>query len=101
VDILFEDVTAAGYNLYISNNPATHDFQVASNLLGNRQCGITTAGAPAGMRSATGLTLETGISGSTTALYFLITADNGAGTEGSLGFDSAPLARTADGYCAQ
>ena len=43
--------------------------------------------------------LADGITGSTEVLFFLVTADNGAGAEGPLGFATGPVARTADSYC--
>ncbi len=101
VDLVFEDVSAAAYNLYVSNDPSTHPFQVASPLLGNIQCGITSTAQAGGMRLTEGVTLEEGITGPTAALYFLVTADSGAGTEGPLGTDSVPTPRDADGYCAR
>ena len=55
------------------------------------------------MMTVADFTLESAFSGSadTTALFILVTADNGGGTEGPLGSDSAGTDRTADTYCAQ
>ena len=86
VDLSFTDTGATVYDLYVSRHPATSPFQVASPAHGKRVCGLPL--------HAPGLDLETGITGETTALYFLVTADNGPGLEGPLG-----SGRTADADC--
>ena len=101
VDIQFQDVGALNYNVYVSNSRATHPFVVGDPATGNRQCNVAgvVAGA-AGYKKAEGVSLESGITGSTSVLYFLITADdNVMSSEGPMGFDSAAVERTPDSYC--
>lgn len=100
VDIRFESTGSSRYNLYVSNDPRTLPFKVLDPSTGRTQChlaGVTPAGG--GMNQVTGVNLDQGIAGSTDHLFFLVTADNGAGTEGPLGFTSAGTARSADAYC--
>jgi hypothetical protein len=100
-DVVFEDVSAGHYQVYVSNSPITSAFQVADAAYGKRDCAWAgwTADAEPGMLRMSSVNLESGITGSTEVLYFLVTADNGFGTEGSLGNDSSGTARTADAYC--
>lgn len=101
VDIEFQDIGALNYNVYVSNSRVTHPFIVGDPATGNKQCNIAgvVAGA-AGYKKTEGASLETGITGSTTVLYFLVTADdNVMSSEGPLGFDSAAVERAANGYC--
>jgi hypothetical protein len=67
---------------------------------GSRQCALSGLTPEAGRLSASGIVLEAGITGPVDLLFFLVTADNGAGTEGTLGAASA-AERTADGYCSR
>ena len=101
VDIQFQDVGALNYNVYVSNSRVTHPFIAGDPATGNKQCNI--AGVVAGgtgYKNAEGVSLETGITGSTAVLYFMITADdNVMNSEGPMGFDSAAVERTADIYC--
>jgi len=100
-DIVFEDVTASHYQVYVSNSPNTSAFQVADAAYGKRDCAWAgwTADAESGMLRMSLVDLENGITGSTQVLYFLVTADNGFGTEGTLGVNSSGTTRTADTYC--
>lgn len=101
VDLLFEDVGAAHYHIYVSNSASTDPFRVADPATGDALCSLSGWTGPdgTGMLSLSGVDLESGISGPRTALFFLVTADNGFGTEGPLGFATGPLARIADAYC--
>jgi hypothetical protein len=99
VDIQFEDVSASAYNVYVSNSPNTHSFQVSSSASGKRTCGTSNVSIGSGMRQTSNYNPDSGISGSTSVLYFIISADNGPTTEGSLGKDSSLVDRTADSYC--
>ena len=60
---------------------------------------VATASISGGMRQVTGYTVESGITSGATVYYILVTADNGAATEGPMGDDSSGAARTADSYC--
>ncbi|HET9300942.1 MAG TPA: M64 family metallopeptidase [Candidatus Polarisedimenticolaceae bacterium] len=86
VDVHIADTGATVYDLYVSRDPSTSPFHVAAPADGKRLCGL-----PA---EAVGLDLDGGITGDRTALYFLVTADNGPGVEGPLGGG-----RTADAAC--
>ena len=100
MDISFEDVGSTSYNIYVSKTPGTGPFVVSDPASGKRECGlagITSIGG--GMSQVPGYSLESGLAGDTSLLFFLVTADNGPGTEGSLGRDSALVERTADSYC--
>ncbi len=99
VDIQFQDVSAAHYNVYVSTSPVTQPFAVTSSATGKKDCGVATTSIAGGMRQVTGYAAESGITTPATVYYILVTADNGAATEGPLGNDSAGTARTADGYC--
>jgi len=99
VNLDFEDVGAAHYQIYVSNSPVTSDFRVSDPLYGNKDCSWSGWADGGEMLAVSGLTLETGITGSTAVLYFLVTGDNGAGAEGPLGLSSDGAPRTADGTC--
>jgi fibronectin type 3 domain-containing protein len=100
VHVLFEDVSATNYNLYVSKTPNSHPFLVTVSNEGKKDCAVPgSTPAAGGMRELINYSLETGIAGSADILYFIVTADNGAMTEGSLGRDSALVDRTADSYC--
>ena len=102
VDLRFSDTGSAHYNLYVSTRPFTAPFEVSSPIVGKKDCnpaGIVSAGT--GEKQLTGYSLEAGISGPGRVLFFMVTADNGAGTEGSLGTDSTGAERSADAYCAR
>ncbi|HPR63721.1 MAG TPA: hypothetical protein PK014_05815 [Thermoanaerobaculia bacterium] len=102
VDLLFEAVGVGYYQIYISTLPSTSSFQVSDPTVGRTDC-LFRGWKPDqnGMLRYDGYDLEEGLTGSTETLFFLITADAGAGTEGSLGFDSTPLERSADSYCSR
>lgn len=98
--IRFADTGSANYNLYVSNAANTHPFRVASPALGKTECGLTgLIPVAGGMNELRGYDLGSGLTEPAKVLYFLVTADNKAGTEGPLGNDSAGVARTADAYC--
>ena len=102
VDLEFEAVGAAHYNLYVSTAPPTHPFSVSDSSDGKRMCDagpLEPAGA--GRLLLRGVDLDAGITPGYVALYFLVTADNGGVTEGPLGSDSRGLSRAATGYCAR
>ena len=84
------------------NQPGTSPFLVSSSAGGKRICAVAKAdsGNP-GMLVAEGVDISSGITGNTDVLYFLVTADNGSGTEGTLGYNSSGGTRTADAYCAR
>jgi hypothetical protein len=99
VDLNFEDVGAAHYQFYVSNSPETSDFKVSDSTYGKMDCSWSEWADGGEMLAVTGLTPETGITGSTTVLYFLVTGDNGPGAEGPLGQSSDGTPRTADSTC--
>ncbi len=99
VNLVFEDVGAAHYQLYVSNSPDTSDFKVSDSIYGNKDCSWSVWADGGEMLTVSGLTLEAGITGSTAVLYFLVTGDNGPGAEGPLGQSSDGTPRTADGPC--
>lgn len=99
VDLEFEDVAAAHYQLYVSASPVTTSFQVTDPAVGKRDC-LWSAWTDAGeFLQVPGLSLESGLTSTPTVLYFLVTADNGVGAEGPLGTTSDGTHRTADSYC--
>lgn len=98
-DISFEDVGAARYNLYISTSPSGHPFKVLSASLGKHTCAIAGLVSSGGRLVLQNADLAAGITGPYSVLYFLVSADNGPGTEGPLGFDSLGGAITADSAC--
>ncbi len=99
VNIQFEDIGAQSYNLYVSNNPNTHSFSVSSSSDGKKDCNITINNDLGEMLEVLNYNLENGITGDTSKLFILVSGDNGSGTEGSLGFDSFSIERTASSYC--
>ena len=100
VDMTFEDTGAGHYNLYVSSSPATGPFLVADPLFGKKDCALAAATALGdGRIQVLDYDLEVGIVGPTSTLYFLVTADNGPQTEGTLGRDSSGQERSADAYC--
>jgi hypothetical protein len=102
VTLTFANAGATRYNLYVSKTAGTAPFRVASSANGKKACvlsGVTSAGA--GLLQAANVDLDTGITGTKRILYFLVTADNGPATEGSLGKRTGGVERTADSYCAR
>jgi hypothetical protein len=100
VDIAFQDTGGAHYNLYVSTAPGTHPFRVSSSLTGKKQCALTGLSSQGGgMLKLSAFSLETGIAGSTNVLFFAVSGDAGAYTEGPLGFGTLGEEITADGYC--
>jgi hypothetical protein len=100
VDLRFEDVSSVHANLYVSTSPRTHPFAVANAAVGRARCAVSGIVASGGWSQLVGWDPSTGITGSVDLLCFLVTADNGSATEGSLGRDSAGILRTADASCA-
>ena len=98
VDITFDEMgTYNYYNIYVSNVANTHPFAVNAGADGHVNCNVVTTDNGT-TRTVGNFDLSTGITGATDTLFFLITADHGA-SEGTLGSDSTPLARTADSNC--
>lgn len=100
VDLTFEDTGATHYNVYVSNQAATAPFHVANAANGKKDCAVATTPAGTGLRRVAGYDPGAGITGPKGLLFILVTADNGAGTEGSLGAASNGTTRSADAYCA-
>jgi hypothetical protein len=99
VDLQFEDVGAAHYQIYVSTSPATDPFAVTPPD-GRKDCQFTGwASGPEGMFNLMDYDLQGEIPGSPVVLYFLVTADNGPGSEGPLGYRTGPAERTAQQYC--
>jgi hypothetical protein len=101
VNLRFESVGASHYQIYVSTNASTAPFRVADPAKGDTLCALSGWTGPdgSGMLTLTGVNLSGGITGPAEALFFLITADSGSGTEGPLGYATGPVARTADSYC--
>ena len=98
-DISFEDVGAAHYNLYVSTSPSGHPFKVLSATMGKRACSLAGLISSGGRLILQNADLASGITGPTTVLYFLVSADNGPGTESPLGRDALGQETTADTAC--
>lgn len=100
VDLRFEDTGSTSYNLYVSSLPATSPFKVAAAGDGKKECGLAgLVSIGGGMKQLTNYDPSAGLTGNTSILFFLVTADNGPGTEGSLGTNSSLAERTSDSYC--
>jgi len=99
VDLSFESVTADHYNLYVSNSPKGHPFRVLSAASGREACVVRGLSGSGGRLSWDGVSLESGITGPTAALYFFVSAGNGAGREGPLSTDSLGEEVTPDAAC--
>ncbi len=91
----FQDVGAAHYNVYVSRSADTAPFRVADLPQGKRDCAVPTETDGFGRRKIVSYDLDAGA-----ALFVLVTADDGPGTEGSLGRDAAGAHRDADARCA-
>lgn len=100
VTLRFQDVAAARYNVYVSNSPTTSPFQVSDPSNGKKNCAVAVTPAGAGSLEVADYDPEAGITGDRSLLFILVTADNGAGTEGTLGQKSGAV-RTADSYCSR
>jgi hypothetical protein len=100
VDLRFEDLPAASYNVYVTTS-------VAGSLLdltggdGRKSCGVATTSVPGGMRLVSGYDVEAGITTPSSIHYVVVTADNGSPTEGPLGYSSTGSPRSATSYCAK
>ena len=99
VDLDFEDVGAVHYQIYVSNSPVTSAFLVADPAYGSKDCSWSAWTGAEEMLTMAGVSLEAGITGSTSVLYFLVTGDNGLGAEGPLGTASDGTTRVADSAC--
>jgi hypothetical protein len=98
-DISFEDVGAAHYNLYVSTSPAGHPFKVLNASKGKYTCALAGLVSSGGRLIYQNAEVGAGITEPASVLYFLVSADNGPGTEGLLGRDSLGQAITADSAC--
>ena len=98
-DISFEEVGAARYNLYVSTSPAGHPLKVLNAATGKRSCALVGLISSGGRLVYQNADLNAAITGPAPVLYFLVSADNGSGTEGPLGRDSLGEAITADAAC--
>jgi hypothetical protein len=101
IDLTFSDTGSSRYNLYVSNSPGTGPFRVDSPLDGKKSCAL--AGlipGPGPTWTLGGYDTDAGITGPRRVLFILVTADNGPGTEGTLGSNSASAERSADSRCA-
>jgi len=102
VDLRFEDVGAAGYNVYVSKFPETlsgNPFDLAADS-GERHCAVSVQPDGGEMLLAREEDLDLGIT-DWTVLYILVSADNGMGSEGSLGSNTVEGEREASNYCAK
>lgn len=100
LDLTIQDVGTANYNIYVSNSPITHPFQVSSASFGKIECAATIDDDLGEMLEILDFDLESGITGDTSMFFILVTADRGsAGTEGTAGHDSDDLERSADSTC--
>jgi hypothetical protein len=99
VDLLFEDLAAASYNVYVSTT-ASGGLLDVTGAEGKRSCGVAHAGAPGGMRLSSAYPVESGITTPSDIYYIVVTADNGPTTEGTLGYRSSGAERSATAYCA-
>jgi hypothetical protein len=98
VDLRFEDLGAPSYNVYVSTAPGTAPFEIAGGL-GKQDCGVATATAPAGMRSVTAYSVESGIATAADLHFILVTADDGGALEGLAGYRSNGAPRSIDSTC--
>jgi len=100
VDIFFEDLALSSYHIYVSAFPQTDSFQVDDYSYGQPRCSIT-GWVPSqnGMLLLEDFDLEGDIYGDTSKLFFLMSADAGIMTEGSLGFASSGTERDANDTC--
>ncbi len=99
VDLAFAATGAVNYNVYVSNAGVTHPFLAGSSNTGHTHCAVGTS-VGSGTAHVDGFDPAAGITGPTNLLFILVDADNGAGTESSLGTDSAGAERDVDSRCA-
>jgi hypothetical protein len=95
----FEDLGAASYNVYVSTRAGTLPFAVHA-APGKKDCSVPSTAAPDGMRMITGYDIESGIVSSSDLHFILVTADDGAPDEGTLGYTSSSVARSLTSACA-
>jgi hypothetical protein len=99
VTLTFQDVGANSYNVYVSNTPNTGPFKVANAATGKKDCAVAVTTSAPGVLQVNSYNPDAGISGDRSLLSILVTADNGASTEATLGLDSSGGVRAADAYC--
>jgi hypothetical protein len=76
-------------------------MQIMDSDVGQRICDIAWVGQFGGTAVSTGIDVESGIIGGTGVYYILVSGDDGAPTEGTLGFTSGVVSeRDADSRCA-
>ena len=100
IDIIFADPGQMRYNIYVSNSPITTAFAVADPSQGRVHCNVAYTDLGDTIQISA-FDLTSGITGPTSILYYMITADNGV-VESSLGSgisDGGPYERTADANC--
>ena len=98
-DLSFEDAGATRYNLYVSNGPSGHPLRVLNAANGKKTCALTGLLSSGGRLTLQNADLSAGITGPGNVLYFLISGDNGTGTEGPLGHDALGEELGADTAC--
>jgi len=98
VDLVFEDLGAASYNVYVSTEPGTLPF-VATSTTGKSDCAVPTSGAPAGLLKVVGYDVDSGVSSPSDIHYILVTADDGGANEGTPGYASSATERSTDASC--
>ena len=101
VDLTFRRATGAtNHNVYVSTSPFTQPFAVTDPAEGKKDCGVPWTGGFGGAGEIAGYDVEAGISPGAPIYFILMSGDNGAPTEGTLGFDSDATEREADSRCA-
>ncbi len=101
VTLRFQDLGTNRYNVYVSNDPTTAPFKVGDPSHGKKDCAVAVSSAGAGLLQVTNYDPDAGITGNRSLLAILVSADNGAGTEGTLGSNSSGGPRDADAYCSR
>ena len=102
VDLKFRRATGAtNYNVYVSTQATTLPMQVGDSNVGKTICDIPWTGQFGGTAVSNGIDVESGITGGDGMYYILVSGDDGAPTEGTLGFTSGfSSERDADSRCA-
>ena len=98
-DLVFENLGAANYNIYVSTDRSTLPFTVTSGA-GKKDCAVPFVVGPGGTIVVSDYDVEAGIGVSSDVHYILVTADEGSPDEGTLGFTTDGIERSADSYCA-
>jgi hypothetical protein len=97
VNLSFEHVGAAHYNVYVSTSPQSVPFDVTGGV-GKKDCDVPWVPSLGGTALVTAYDVDAGITPGAAVHYILVSGDNGSSTEGSLGFSSSSE-RTAAAYC--